>query len=119
MFNYKERLPIHLRSSLVYKFSCTRCAYEYVGLTSRSLHTRVREHEGKSHRTGAPLSVPSHSNIRLHSVSCGVSFSESDFKNLSAGERYCEILLVLESMFILINKPKINDLSTAYKLLIC
>ena len=119
LFNYKDRLPPPLRSCLVYKFSCARSACEHMGSTSRILHTRVREHEGRSHRTSAPLAIPSHSNTRLQSQSCGVSFIESDFKILSAGERNRETLLILESMFILRHKPKINDLSSAYKLLIC
>ena len=90
-----------------------------VGSTSRILHTRVREHGGWSHRTGAPLSVPSHSNLRLHFQRCGVNFSESDFKVLSVCESNRETLWILKSMFMLRNKPKIKDLSSAYKLLIC
>ena len=116
LFNYKDRLPTPLHSFLVYKFRCARCACEYVGSTSRILHTRVRVHEGRSHRTGALLSVASHSNIRLHSQSCGVSFSESDLKILSACERNRETLLILESMFILRNKPKNRLKSTIYPL---
>ena len=54
-FNYKDRLPTPLHSSLVYKFSCARCACKYVGSTSRILYTRVGKHEGRSHRNGAPL----------------------------------------------------------------
>ena len=89
------------------------------GLTSRTLHTRVREHEVRRHRTDASLSVLPHYNIRICSQRCGVSFSVSDFKILSACERKSETLLILESMYFLRNKPKINDLSSAYKLLIC
>ena len=83
----------------------------------RILHTRVGEHEGRSHQNGVPLSVPSHSNIRLHFQSSGVSFIESSFKILSACERNRETLLILVSMFILRNKPKINDVSSAYELI--
>ena len=53
-------------------------------------------HEDRSHRTGAELSLPSHSNIKLFSQLYGVSFSESDFKNLSACEHNRETLLILE-----------------------
>ena len=42
-FNFKDNLPLAKRSSLVYKFSCARCASEYVGSTTRTLHTRVAE----------------------------------------------------------------------------
>ena len=71
-----------------------------MGSTSRILPTRVREHEGMRHRTGAPLSVPSHSYIRLLSQRCSVSFIESELKILSAYERNRETLLILLSIFI-------------------
>ena len=119
LFNYKKTLPISLRSSLVHTFSYARCTCEYVGSTSLVLHTRAREHERRRHRTGATLSVPSHSNIRLHSQLYGVSFSKSDFRIRSACERNLETLLIIQSTFLLRNKPKINDLISAYKLLIC
>ena len=51
-FNYKDKLPMRLKSSLVYKFSCAQCASEYVGMTARTLGTRVDEHVGVSYRTG-------------------------------------------------------------------
>ena len=51
-FNFKDKLPLAMRSSLVCKFSCARCASEYVGSTIRTLHTRVAEHAGRSFRTG-------------------------------------------------------------------
>ena len=52
MFSYKGRLPSNIRSSLVYWYSCARCACEYVGSTTRMLHTKVCEHIAKIHRTG-------------------------------------------------------------------
>ena len=69
LFNYKDKLPTPMRSSLAYKCSCARCACEYVTSTSRIIHTRVKEHARRSHRTGSLLTVLSHSNIRLHSQS--------------------------------------------------
>ena len=48
-FNYKDKLPMNLKSSLVYKFSCAQCASEYVGMTARTLGTRVDEHVGVSY----------------------------------------------------------------------
>ena len=60
-YSYKVRLPKAMCVSLVYKFSCARCASEYVGSTTRTLHTRVAEHAGRSLRTGSILSVPPHS----------------------------------------------------------
>ena len=38
-FRYKDTLPLHMRASLVYKYSCARCASAYVGMTSRNLYS--------------------------------------------------------------------------------
>ena len=37
---------MRLKSSLLYKFSCAQCASEYVGMTARTLGTRVDEQVG-------------------------------------------------------------------------
>ena len=72
-FNFKDKLPLALRSSLVYKFSYARCASEYVGSTIRTLHTRVAECAGRSFSTGSLLTVPPlirmSDNILYHVVS--------------------------------------------------
>ena len=36
-FNYKDKLPLRMQSSLVYKYSCVHCTSEYVGMTTRTL----------------------------------------------------------------------------------
>ena len=45
-FNYKDRLPLCSRSSVVYKFNCSLCEAMYVGSTSRTLCIRTAEHKG-------------------------------------------------------------------------
>ena len=40
-----------------------------------TLHTRVAEHAGRSFRTASLLTVPPHSNIKQHALSCGVPVS--------------------------------------------
>ena len=62
---------MRLKSSLVRKFSCAQCASEYVGMTARTLGTRVDEHVGVSYRTGVRLTQPPHSAIRDRRDSCG------------------------------------------------
>ena len=69
---------------LVYKISCARCASEYVGSTTRTLHTRVAEHAGRSFKTGSISSVPSHSMVRTHSESCGVPVTLNDFRMIGS-----------------------------------
>ena len=60
LFNFKDKLPLAMRSSLVYKFSCIYqwpLGIFYVGSTIRTLHTRVADHAGRSFRTGSILTA--------------------------------------------------------------
>ena len=114
-----------MRSSLVYKFCCARCASEYVGSTIRTIHTRVAEHAGRSFRTGSLLTIPPHPNIRQHALlcgvpdnmrqhirqhalSCGVQVSIDNFKVI-CNTKFPTDLRILESLFIHKLKPKLND----------
>ena len=95
-------------ASLVYKFCCARCASEYVGSTTRTLHTRVAEHAGRSFRTGSSLSVPPHSMVRIHSESCGVPVTLDDFRIIGSTSSAID-LRILESMHIFKLKPVLNN----------
>ena len=104
-----------MRSSLVYKFSCARCASEYVGSTIRTQHTRVAEHAGRSFLTGSLLTVPPHSNMREHALSCGVPVSIDNFK-VMGNTKFPTALRILESLFIHKLKPKLNDAQSSFPL---
>ena len=43
-FSYKDPLPSHLQSFIVYKFICANCKVCYVGETTRHFITRINEH---------------------------------------------------------------------------
>ena len=106
---------MRLKSSLVYKFSCAQCASEYVGMTARTLGTRVDEHVGVSYRTGARLTQPPHSAIGDHRDSCGASFDTSNFKIFA--NAYCTSdLRILESVYIYKTKPILNNQLSSYLL---
>ena len=81
-FCYKDKLPKSMRSSLMYKFSCARCASSYVGSTCRALFKRVVEHAGVSYRTGLHLSTPMTSSIRSHTERCDSSIDLNSFSIL-------------------------------------
>ena len=58
------------RQNVVYQFKCDQCGAGYVGYTSRHLHQRIKEHEGKTTigehmRTheNATLNLSNHFNI--------------------------------------------------------
>ena len=96
------------QSSVVYSFSCASCDASYIGSTKRSLHCRVEQHLGRSHRTGMWLTRPDPSSIRSHSEDCNTIFSLSDFK-VNGQESDVHSLRILESLHILKAKPRLND----------
>ena len=115
LFPYKDKLPISLQSSLVYKFNCTQSVSEYIGSTMRKLHTRVSEHTGKSFRTGALLTSPPHSNIRAHALSCSSPVTIDNFNILATGNNNIDVR-ILESLFIYKIRPDLNDSQSAFPL---
>jgi len=55
-FSAKDLIPSHLRSNLVYKFTCAGCNACYIGETTRHFSTRISEH----------LRKDKHSNVFKH-----------------------------------------------------
>lgn len=108
LFTYKDILPKCIHSSVVFKFSCARCASEYVGSTARTLRTRDAEHAGRSFITGNPLTNPTHSSIRSQIENCNVPASLNDFSILSSTSDQIA-LRILEFIFIHQYKPVLND----------
>ena len=104
-----------MRSSLVYKYSCSRCESSYVGSTSRTLGARVSEHLGKSYRTGNILTAPTHSSIRDHTFSCDSKADISNFKIISSTSNILD-LRILESLHIIKIQPDLNDMKSAFPL---
>ena len=117
LFPYKDFLPLELRSSIVYKYSCAHCASgTYVGSTMRVAYMRFAEHEGISFCTGLPLNQPKHSSIREHTARCG-PFDRSKFAII--GQEKSEVhLRILESLFIQQEKPELNDMQSSFPLYI-
>ena len=117
MFPYKDSLPFDLRSSIIYKYSCTHCVSgTYVGSTVRAAYMRFAEHEGISFCTGKPTSVKKQSSIREHCSKCG-PFNKSNFA-IIGHEKTDTFLRILESMHINSEKPELNDMQSAYPLCI-
>jgi len=101
-----------LCSNVVYLFTCPSCQARYVGSTSRWLRHRIAEHKGKSFRTGLPLSKPSFSAIREHSLQHSHPFSNTDFHILTSLSSRQD-LIISESLFIQKMSPELNNTSTA------
>ena len=117
LFPFKDSLPMSLRSRVVYKYSCERvnCPSVYYGSTIRALSARVAEHRGVSPRTGHLLITPPHSAVRDHAQNCNSDLSSENFKIVSSNSSVIS-LRILESLFIVDNKPDLNDTKSAFPL---
>ena len=109
-FPFKDRIPILLRSRIVYKYSCQCCSALYLGQTKRLLHTRISEHMGFSPLTGKKLSYTSPSAIQAHSANSCHPISPTDFSIISSPRSSSDFeLLVRESLLISKIKPSLNE----------
>ena len=106
----KERptLPVDLNSGVVYLYTCLQCALRYIGSSSRWLRHRILEHRGVSIRTQLPLTKPSFSAIREHSLALDHPFTKQDFKVLSFSSNRLDLLLS-ETLYIRKMKPELNN----------
>ena len=109
-------LPQDLRSSVIYLFTCPRCALRYVGSTSRWLKHRTLEHRGLSFRTGLPLTKPPFSAIREHSLDKDHPYTSQDFTILGQTSDKLD-LLISESLYIEKMRPQLNNTLSAFPLL--
>ena len=78
-FKFKDSLPKHLLSHIIYKFTCDRCNSVYHGLTQRHIKVRWCEHLGLSPYTSKSI-VGVKSEIRDHSVKCGENAKWENFR---------------------------------------
>lgn len=115
LFSYKDKIPKSMQSSLIYKFSCARCASGYIGSTTRTLAVRVAEHAGRSFRTNNVLSNTPNSNIYDHAIHCKVDIDLDSFTILNSCNNKID-LHILESLYIHKLKPRLNSSQTAYPL---
>ena len=103
LFNFKDKLPKSIRSSIVYMYSCAQCeCASYVGSTKRNFRSRYVGHVGISTRTGLPLSSPDSYIVRDHSFQCGDGLSFDNFQILDSVNDPSD-LRIFESLYIYIN----------------
>ena len=112
-FKFKDVVPNHMRSNIVYEFKCSQCSETYIGETTRHLATRVAEHRGVSARTGKFLCKQPNSNIFAHYLKTDHEIVKDDFKILCSDSQH---LKISESLLIHQNKPKLNSMTTSVPL---
>ena len=110
-FNFKDKIPINVRSHLLYRFTCSNCKVAYIGKTRRHYLVRVFEHLGVSLRTGKKYTFnPNNNNnttvlTHLNCTSCNASLE--DFCIIGSAKTD-ELLCIKESLLIQKIKPKLN-----------
>ena len=107
-FQYKDKMPDPLRSSVIYKYSCGNCNATYIGKTLRNLSIRTDEHKGISFRTKLRLSKPMLSAIREHAEQYDHLIQTNNFTILDHARNDYE-LCILESLWIWKLRPTLNE----------
>ena len=115
-FSFKDKLPISLVSSVIYKYSCGQFSATYIGETRKQLKVRMSQHKGISFRTGNLLNSVKKSKILDHSLDSGHFTSEINFKILDSCQPFD--LRILESIYIHKIKPSLNDNASSVELAI-
>ena len=108
-FKYKDRLPSHLNSKVVYQFKCDSCNAAYIGKTRRHFQVRQYEHLGKSILTEKPLKYNEKdaTAIRKHSHNENHLCENSNFKIIGSASNGF-FLKLKESFLITKFKPTLN-----------
>ena len=107
-FSYKDPLPFHLQSFIVYKFVCANCKVCYVGETTRHFITRINEH----------LQKDAKSNIFKHlqeSRACNSVCNKDCFSVIDRATTEYQ-LKMKEAMHIKWIRPKLNKQVKHYTL---
>ena len=117
-FNYKDLLPLDLRSGIVYKYTYGICNDSYIGSSVKQARVRFTQYHGFSFfRTGRPLSCPTNSCIGDHCNSKDHTFKYEHFNVLDSSASNTD-LRILESLYILKFNPSINIDRSAVQLYI-
>ena len=110
-FSFKDRIPISVRSHILYKYTCDGCKAIYIGKTKRHFLVRAFEHLGVSLLTHNKYTYNPNNNNNtailnhINSKKCVGNFD--NFKIIgSAKNDY--FLCIKETLLIHKDKPKIN-----------
>ena len=103
-FQLKTRVPPALCSNIVYQFSCSCDSnLTYIGMSTRHLSTRVREHLG--------FHLKTESSVKDHIMSChscsNIKFSVNSFKIIKKCSYNFETK-IHEALLIKKHNPKLN-----------
>ena len=112
-FQFKDKLPKHLCSKVLYRYSCEGCNSFYIGKTARHFLVREYEHLGISIKTGKKLTYnPNNTNnsaiLKHINVSGTCNGNIGNFTMI--GSARCDYHLKLkESILIKLLKPNLAN----------
>ena len=111
-FIFKDKIPLNVRSHILYRYTCDGCNAIYIGKTRRHYRVRIFEHLGISLATHNPFTFnPKNSNNTAilthinHTNKC--IGSENNFKIIGSAKND-RLLCIKETLLIHKEKPKIN-----------
>ena len=111
----KDRFPVTMRSSVVYKFQCPGCHASYYGKASRSLLSQCKERLGINK---ASLEIKgSSSAMGDHINQSGHAESVKDFSFLDRANNDFD-LPIHESLLILRDQPELNSQQSSIPLVL-
>ena len=107
LFTFKDKIPLVLRSGIVYKFQCGSCNATYYGKTKRHFKVRMCEHLGISALTGKRVKGDDDSAIKEHRLFCNHKPDFEDFSILATNSNDFKVTLT-ESLLINRDHPPLN-----------
>ena len=120
-FNFKDKVPLNVRSLVLYKFTCSSCNSAYVGKTKRHFLVRMFEHLGISLITGNNYTFnPKNNNNTavLNHIKCGTCEANLDNFRIIGSARNDYKLCLKESLVIQLYKYDLNKNVTSMPLLL-
>ena len=106
-FTFKDKIPVFLRSGIVYKCKCRGCNGTYYGKTKRHFKIRMSEHLGVSALTGKRVKGDNDSAIKERHLFCNYSSGFDDFSILASNNNDFKVTL-MESLLINRDHPPLN-----------
>ena len=110
-FSFKDKIPLSVRSHILYKYTCDGCNAIYIGKTRRHYLVRVSEHLGILLATDKKYTYnPKNENnsaILNHISNKKCTGKDENFKIIGSA-RNDSLLCIKETLLIHKDKPKIN-----------
>ena len=110
-FSFKDKVPISVRSLVLYRFTCNSCNAVYIGKTKRHYLVRVFEHLGVSLATHNKFTYNPNNNNNtavLNHLNCNKCNSTVDNFNIIGNARTDALLCIKESLLVHKDKPSLN-----------